>query len=233
MSLKPNDLEELIDPIVEIDTFESKLDSEKTIVVAFFVDDSDPAKDLNRFIKRSAFDIVDAEVSPAPDENGNYAVFVELDRDKKFIEALINILDSLKNVTGIKEWRFKPYKKDKNYPVDEKHLKKYVRLKQKKTTKEAEVLDYLKDSHLTNATLNGSELILEYKGQTISYNVLDFDTGSSVLLGLEDISLSLTEGSRRETSLLESMMGANWISSKVGEFITLHNLKGNHMLLLK
>src|SRR6056297_3156277 len=82
-SLFPGDLENLVSSTISIDEYESKIDPE-AIVLAFFVKSEDPAYDLSRFIEFGPFSyILDTEVSPAPDENGNYLVFVEFEAANK------------------------------------------------------------------------------------------------------------------------------------------------------
>ena len=75
--LRPDDLEDLVLPILSIDEYESKIEDDG-IVVGFYTQYKDPANDLNRFIQKSAIDILDSEVSPAPTEDGYFIVFVEL-----------------------------------------------------------------------------------------------------------------------------------------------------------
>src|ERR1700748_2916530 len=91
--LRENDLEGLVLPVISIDQFESKIDDD-AIVVAFYVEYRDPAIDLNRFIQKSAVDILDTEVSPAPTEDGYFVVFVELMRDDKFMKKMSVIMEN-------------------------------------------------------------------------------------------------------------------------------------------
>lgn len=131
MGLKPNDLDDLISKTISIDEFESKIDNEEAIVVGFKVDDKDPAYDLSRFIEKSAAEILDTEVSPAPDTDGKYVVFVEFSRNSKFTEELLDVLRSMENLSNIKmeEYTFTTYKQKGEYPVTEENLCRKVRLK--------------------------------------------------------------------------------------------------------
>ena len=72
MSLKNGDLHGTLKPKVSIDEFEPKAGEDNdVIVVAFYLDDEDPAKDLNTFIQRGFIDTLDVEVSPNTDDEGN------------------------------------------------------------------------------------------------------------------------------------------------------------------
>src|SRR5690606_30290855 len=78
-SLFPGDLKDLIKPVVSIDEFEPKIDP-AAIVLAFYAREEDPAFDLSRFIEFGPINsVLDTEVSPAPDEDGFYLVFVEIE----------------------------------------------------------------------------------------------------------------------------------------------------------
>ena len=110
MGLKAGDLDDLVSNLISIDEFESKIDNEEAIVVGFKVDDKEPAQDLSRFIEKSTVDLMDTEVSPAPDTDGKYIVFVEFSRDKAFPHNLVSVLKSMENLTNIKleEYRLQP-----------------------------------------------------------------------------------------------------------------------------
>ena len=110
--LEPNDLRDVIDNVIAIDTFQPKLGSEEeTIVTSFKVLKYEPpAQDLAHFIEQGGYDILDVEVSPGSDEDGNYLVFVEIKRDKNYIMKMENILKDVKNITNIEDWKFSSYR---------------------------------------------------------------------------------------------------------------------------
>jgi len=99
-------LDHLVQPLLSIDEYHSKISDSRVIVVGFFVNDQDPANDLSNFIDRSSLPVLDTDVSPSPTPEGYYAVFVELKRDGKFPDVLMSLLDEVKNITNVKEWEF-------------------------------------------------------------------------------------------------------------------------------
>jgi hypothetical protein len=108
--LKVNDLRNLVKPLVSIDEYQSKLGRDSDIIVlAFFVTDEEPAIDLNRFLEKGEIPLLDSEVSPAPTEDGLYVVFVELARNKKTAATIMDLVGSIKALTGEADWTFKPY----------------------------------------------------------------------------------------------------------------------------
>jgi len=127
--LLENDLDGLVSNVIEVDTFESKID-DNAIVVTFFVEDEEPAHDLSNFIEKGATGIIDTDVSPAPNEDGKYLVFIEYERNNKFIKNLIDLIKSISLLTNISKnnWLFIPYKKNKAYKLDKKHVKHLINL---------------------------------------------------------------------------------------------------------
>jgi len=109
--LRPGDLEDLVLPEITVDDFEPKSGSpENVVVVSFYVKDLDPAQDLASFIERGSHNILDTEVSPSPDEEGNYLVFVEMHRDETLTDSFMKILEDIKKVVSIDKWNVEFYK---------------------------------------------------------------------------------------------------------------------------
>tara|TARA_Y100001970_G_scaffold293162_2_gene438251 strand:+ start:1955 stop:2380 length:426 start_codon:yes stop_codon:yes gene_type:complete len=109
--LRPNDLEHLVLSKVSLDEFEPKSgDSKDILVMGLYTKDEEPARDLSRFIERGYIDVIDTEVSPGPDEDGNYMVFVEIDKNKDSLKKVSEILNDIKSVTAINEWHLNFYR---------------------------------------------------------------------------------------------------------------------------
>ena len=121
--LRTNDLENLLIPLISIDEYESKLDDD-AIVVGFYVSDKEPADDLNRFIQKSPQFIYDADVSPAPTQDGYFVCFVEFERNEKFYDSLMDILKDLTNLVNIEpdQWSFTAYNHDGVFELTEKNV---------------------------------------------------------------------------------------------------------------
>lgn len=126
--LQKNDLDYLILPLVEIDAFESKISNKKAVVIAFYVFEKDPAKDLERFIEKSDVDILDTETSPSPTEDGYYVVFVEMNRDQNLPEIVDYLIDQISNLTNVDQWQFKTINDDEIHDLNEENLREYVNL---------------------------------------------------------------------------------------------------------
>ncbi len=108
--LYEGDLNSTIDPVIIMDYYKPKFGDEKrTLVMTFVCSDEGPAQDISSFIEKGAFDILDCDMSPAPDESGKFLAFVELERNRRMFGTIDDILNSCKSVTGIDTWKFIPY----------------------------------------------------------------------------------------------------------------------------
>lgn len=128
-SLRPNDLNDLVKKVFEIDAFKSKIgDDQDIIVLSFTVDHEDPAKDLENFIEMGYDFVLDADTSPGETDDGTYKVFVEIERGRHAPEQITELLDGVERLTGIPEMRFRYYKNFRSQPASKENIKLYVPL---------------------------------------------------------------------------------------------------------
>jgi len=149
--LESGDLSKLIDPIVTIDEYKSKIGTDDEIVVLkFTVKGRNPALDLVSFIEKSYDWVLDADASSGELNDGTYAVFVEVDRDPEMIEKFVQMFKDIGYLTNenIQTWQLeysKPYRRSK---VDVEELKNLIPLTPENyrqlKNKENENLDKLK-----------------------------------------------------------------------------------------
>ena len=118
--LEVGDLARLITPELHIDEFKSKMGEDADIIVLnFVVIGKEPATDLMNFIERGYDWVLDSDVSAGELDNGDYVVFVELERTPESAGNIYNLIENLMNLTdqNISEWSFKyrknPYSKIK------------------------------------------------------------------------------------------------------------------------
>lgn len=99
-SVKVNDLRELVVNEISIDQYKSKLGKDdKIIVMAIKVKDKEPAHDLSQFIESALIeDVLDVDVSPGPNEDGEYTVFVEMPRHENAYSVVEKIINDIKTV---------------------------------------------------------------------------------------------------------------------------------------
>lgn len=125
--LKERDLHNLVDDVFEVDSYASKMGSDKDVVVlSFTVNYQDPAKDLVNFVERGYDFVLDADASPGELDNGKYKVFVEIERSRRIGEQILEVLDGVSKLTGIDKFKFRYHKSFNSVPVDEETLSETI-----------------------------------------------------------------------------------------------------------
>lgn len=242
MSLKNEDLKDTILPIVSIDEFEPKAgDDLEVIVVAFYLKDQAPAEDLNTFIQRGFVDSLDVEVSPNTDQDGNYLVFVEMNRDDTFPNKFQALLRDITNVSGTIDWKVKTYFSDGvEFDYNDPELYNYVIIKPedyvtKDKFKVAEldesIHEFFSSSFITNLTMVGNTVTLTQARNKIIAEVVD--VGSyDVVIGRNFLSESAFGVGRipHEARLLQNMIG-NCNVLPLGKYLCIS--KDDQIMLLK
>jgi hypothetical protein len=127
--LEAGDLKRLIHPELHIDEFKSKLgDDADVIVLSFKVKSKEPANDLVAFIEKGYNWVLDADVSSGEMDDGDYIVFVELDRNDKSHANILDLMDELMNLTDQKlsDWRVRYYKSHQETRLSDESIKKMI-----------------------------------------------------------------------------------------------------------
>jgi hypothetical protein len=127
MSLRQGDLKNLVKKVFEIDSHKSKIGNDEDIIVlSFNVDTEDPAKDLENFIEMGYTFVLDADVTPGEMDDGNYQVFVEIERNRHAAEQILEIIEGVKKLTDLDDMRFRYFKNFKSKSTTLENLKSFV-----------------------------------------------------------------------------------------------------------
>lgn len=236
--LKEGDLEQLVLPLVSIDEYESKLDDD-SIVMAFFVQDRDPAADLNRFVQKGPTAILDTDVSPAPNADGYYMVFVEVLRDGNFPKKVVDILDSLEGLTGIKSWRGMLYGQDTTLIISQEAIAEHVRLAPIEEPESDEVVEglteFFRESDLADMVVEGRSVQL--KGPIITLEMQLVDLGAFEVLQERNAVLSqavrLDEAAQHNVSRLQALLGDLWVVEHLQNHVLLSNALSEDVALFR
>jgi hypothetical protein len=122
-TLRALDLRDLVKKVVEIDSFKSKIGKDEDIcVLTFTVDQEDPAKDLEKFFEMGYSFILDADCTPGELDDGKYRVYVEIERSRRIGEQIFELLEGVKKVTGLENFRFRYFKSFKSEPATIENL---------------------------------------------------------------------------------------------------------------
>jgi hypothetical protein len=98
------------------------------IVVGFLVMSKEPADDLVNFVEKSYDWVLDADVSSGETSDGNYMVFVEMQRKPNAAKQIFTMLEDMMNLTDqtVDDWSFTYYKKPAGLPVTLENLEKEI-----------------------------------------------------------------------------------------------------------
>lgn len=123
MSLRHGDLKYLVKNVFEIDSYKSKIgDDEDVVVLSFTVDGEEPAKDLENFIEMGYDFVLDADCTSGETDDGNYKVFVELERNRHIAKQIIEILDGIERLTATDGMRFRYFKSFKSQEATKENI---------------------------------------------------------------------------------------------------------------
>ena len=123
--LKRNELDHLVDNTIHFDEYNSKMGRDDAVVTASFkVKFREPALDLVSFLESGYDWILDADISSGEVQDGQYIVFLEMQRSPKNYSQIMSMLDDIQNITNIKsdDWRFKWYKQSQYMPLTKENL---------------------------------------------------------------------------------------------------------------
>lgn len=127
MSLKEGDLKNVVLKKLSIDEFEPKTgDAKDVLVLGFQVTESNVGDDLYGFLNGSIVEIRDIEVSPNPNDDGFYMVFVEMDRNESVVEGIKTLLRDTERLAGKLNWEAKTYLNDNYLPLSEDEIYEYI-----------------------------------------------------------------------------------------------------------
>lgn len=127
MTLQRYDLKDLVDNILEIDGYKSKMGADKDIVtVAFATKTKESADDLASFIERGYTFVLDADATSGEQADGTYKVFVEIERDDSIGEQIMELANGLENLTGMGDLKFRYYKEFRSKPLTLEELNNSV-----------------------------------------------------------------------------------------------------------
>ena len=182
MGLLKNDLAHLIDSIIEIDSYKSKMGEDSDIVtLAFSVHGNEPAKDLENFIEKGYPFVLDADVTSGEQTDGTYKVFVEVERSKDIPTQILEIADGVKKLANLESMKFRYYKNFRSKELDEENLTATIPVDQASyevainETQYENYKNFFTKSYAESIDMIGETLIIKNTyAQPMRFNVTDF-----------------------------------------------------------
>ena len=223
MGLIKDDLKFLVDNIIEIDSYKSKMGEDADIVtLAFSVSGEAPAKDLENFVEKGYPFVLDADVSSGEQPDGTYKVFVEMERNVDIPMQILEIADGVRKLADVQDLRFRYHKNFKSKELNDQNIKETIPFDSDSYTariKETQLENY--KNYFTNSYAESIDLkedILTVKNtyaQPISFKVMDFGKGI-------DIKESINMEDMAEVIFLTKYLG-DYNINKYGEDLVLEN----------
>ena len=223
MGLLKNDLGHLVDNIIEIDSYKSKMGDDSDIVtLAFSVHGNEPAKDLENFIEKGYPFVLDADVTSGEQSDGTYKVFVEIERNKDVPMQILEIADGVKKLSDLENMKFRYYKNFRSKDLDEENLNSSIPVDKASyeiainETQYENYKNFFTKSYAESIDMLGDTLIIKNTyAEPLRFNVTDFgkDTKLDETITMKDMG---------EVIFLSKALG-DYNITKLGDTIVLTN----------
>lgn len=193
MSLNEKDLRNLVLPVFEIDSYQSKMGNDENIVVlSFTVLEKAAADDLVSFIEGGYSSVLDATATTGEQSDGYYRVYVEMEREETVPTSIMELMDGVQKLVG-ENFQYRYYKSFDTNDLSEESLSKNIPLNPEKYEKlvseeRANHLhnffsrSYLEESYFTN----DSVVLKKAYADPIALKIKDFGQTKAVLETIKD-----------------------------------------------
>jgi len=126
-SLRSGDLKEYVSDLFTVDQYSSKMGEDSDIVVlGFRVKEKNPATDLMEFIEKGYPFILDADISSGEESDGQYQVFVEMERNNELPQHMKELLSGIGQLCDCKDWRFRYQKNSSSIEFNEDAVMEHI-----------------------------------------------------------------------------------------------------------
>ena len=227
--LLAGDLRMLVDNIFEVDSYASKMGSDKDIVVvSFTVEEKEPADDLVNFCERGYDFILDADATPGELNDGKYKVFIEMERTNKVPDQIMELLDGVGKLCEIDDFKFRYYKSFNSIDVNEKSLRETIPTNKDdyemsiKENRLNNFSNFFGRSYLENIHLDNDDLIFQKMyAEPLRMRIKNFGLTESMYNSIEG-KIMIESKDMAEIMYLTKYIG-NYNITKVGKSFVFEN----------
>jgi hypothetical protein len=228
-NLRSKDLKNFVSEIFTVDQYKSKMGEDQDIVVlGFRVKEKYPATDLMEFLEKGYPFILDADMSTGEEQDGQYQVFVELERTPRLAEQMKELLNDISKLTDNKTWSYKYYKTNTVVAFDPLTVSEHIPSTPKEYNNK---LTEMKGSEVKEFFNQGSIDVALESDNTLTFSKPYSGNLGATLIAIGDYdklkdtvpgALSLDETSQSETLFLNKYLG-NYDINKVGDKFLIRN----------
>jgi hypothetical protein len=223
------DLRMLVDNIIEIDSYSSKMGEDKDIVVlAFTVKSQDPATDLVTFVENGYDFVLDADASPGELSDGKYKVFVEIERNRRIHEQIVELISGIELLAEVDNFKFRYYKSFHSIDATEQNLNEII----PKTKDAYEVTiqentlnnfsNFFGRSYLEQINIDHEDLVFQRKyAEPLRMRIKDFGSKSDVYNSINGP--IMLEGNAMSEIMYFTKYVGNYNITKIGSTFVFEN----------
>lgn len=227
--LRAKDLSGFVNELFTVDQYRSKMGEDRDIVVlGFRVTEKHPASDLMEFLERGYQFILDADMSAGEEHDGQYQVFVEIQRTEELPEQLDNLLRGVGQLTDVSNWRYRYQKSSASVEYQKETVNEHIPLtpsayEQKIVEyKQTDVKEFFNQSNVEVALDENNNLTFSrpYSGNVTAKFIAigDYENVKETVPG----AISLDESSQSQIVFLEKYLG-NYDINKISDKFLLRN----------
>ena len=227
--LRSGDLRNYVSEVFTVDRYSSKMGEDQDVVVlGFRVREKNPAIDMMEFIEKGYPFILDADISAGEENDGQYQVFVEIERTPGLTEQLKDLLGGIGQLCDCRSWRFRYQKAPESVEFNEDSIAKNIPLTKEDyqakvvAIKENDIKEFF-DQGATDVELDENNMLTfkrSYAGdiQAKFIAIGDYDVVKDTVPG----KLSLDEASQSQMFFLTKYLG-NYDINKIGNKFLIRN----------
>jgi hypothetical protein len=229
--LLAGDLRMLVDNIFEVDSYASKMGEDKDIVVlSFTVESRKPADDLVEFVENGYDFVLDADISPGELNDGKYKVFVEIERNRRIHEQILELLNGVGLLSEISDFKFRYHKAFNSLDANNENLDGTI----PKNKDDYEVTiqenhmnnfsNFFGRSYLEQVSVDQEDIVFQKKyAEPLRMRIADFGTKAEVYDNI--VGPIMLEGSSMSEIMYFTKYVGNYNITKVGDKFVFENGK--------
>jgi len=229
--LRYGDLENYVSEVFTVDQYRSKMGEDSDVIVlGFRVREKNPAIDMMEFIEKGYDFILDADMSAGEENDGQYQVFVEIERTPNLKTQLKELLGGVGQLCKFNEWRFRYQKSKNSLEFNEDNISEAIPMTkedyERKITeiKNTDIKDFFDQGSVDVDLAEDNTLIFSkpYAGDIAAkfISIGDYDDVKHTVPG----PISLDESSQSQMFFLNKYIG-NYDINKIGNKFLIRNGK--------
>jgi len=235
--LRSGDLENYVSEIFTVDQYKSKMGEDKDVIVlGFHVREKNPAIDMMEFIEKGYDFILDADMSAGEEHDGQYQVFVEIQRTPELKSQLKELLGGVGQLCKCSEWKFRYQKAPTSIEFNEVNITETIPMTKEDyerkvmEIKNVDIKEFFDQGIVDVALESDNNLIFSksYAGDISAKFIAigDYNDVKRTVPG----PLSLDESSQSQMFFLSKYIG-NYEINKIGNKFLIRN--GNRAVVLE